>query len=295
MPISLACLIHWCQWWLECVGHSRKRRKKYFMYSHHLANCLPAPRTWIKTSWSNINLIVIFSLTGNTLHFSWVYLRLPRWRLIFHLTIPGLITFLPDNAVLIHLHSSVPFGTVLFSPLVLLAAVFPWSQEGKKHFVGRVWKSTEVCPTSYFCFPIHEWVFTGAASGKGRSTPAPLFARVSFLSLQASTVTCRALVPGIPPTSITWDFFVLICLFFSTISHSLIANIEMCLLLIFWGKLTQQQQNWSNLNCSPVLEALLVILLNLIHHCATPRHCPVSAHHEESGFPDDRNDFFISV
>jgi len=55
----------------------------------------------------------------------------------------------------------------------------------------------------------------------------------------------------------------------------------MCLLHIFWAKLTQQQQNQSNINCSPVLEALLVILMHLISHRAAPRHCPVSAHHEE--------------
>lgn len=144
------------QWWLDCVGHCRKWRKKYFMYAHHLVNCLPALRIWIKTSLFNINLVVIFSLIGNTLHFLWVYLRLPRWHSIFHLTIPGLITFLCDNTVLIPLQFS-SFRVLLFSPLVWLAVVFPWKQEGKKHFVGRVWNSTEVCPTSLLLFS-HPWM-----------------------------------------------------------------------------------------------------------------------------------------
>lgn len=150
------------------------------MYSHLLTNCLPALRIWIKTSWFNINLILIFSLIGNTLHFSRVYLRLPRWHLLFHLTIPGLITFLSDNTVLIPLQFS-SFWVLLFPSLVALAVVFPWSQEGKKHFVGRVWNSTEVCPTPLLLFS-HPWMgFYGATSGKGTSAPAPLLA--SLLSL----------------------------------------------------------------------------------------------------------------
>lgn len=149
--------------------------------------------------------------------------------------------------------------------------MFPWSRESKNHFVGRVWNFPVLPP--YFWLPIHERAFTGAASGKGSSAPAAFLARASLLSLQASTVTCRALVPGIPPTSIRWDNCRLICLLISTIPLTLIGDIETCLLLIFCGELTQQQENWHNLNYSPVAEALLVILGHFTSHRAAPRLC----------------------
>lgn len=167
MPISLTCLIHWCQWWLECVGHSRKRRKKYFMYSHHLANCLPALRTWIKTSWFNINLIVIFPLTGNTLHFSWVYLRLPRWCLIFHLTIPGLITFLPDNAVLIPPQFCSFWNSPLF-PFGTTGCCVSTESGRQKAFCGKGMKVHWNLPHQLtFVFPSMNGFLLGQPLGKG--------------------------------------------------------------------------------------------------------------------------------